>query len=1237
MANVRSRVQLPVGSAQWVANERVQALQFVDQDVEDFAFSARNELDWLNEHMTDIFTKNAINVVDVFKTPGKLRGKTPRTARKRNPLETRAPLTDIFSTNIQAKDSPAHATAFYKQVSQFQVAEDPGHSVNGRDVPTNGGNPAITGKENMDSGYHGMTGDEMDPINGLASQAEEIRSPGDGSSPVRAPIRKSSLSFATLPAREPLTTKKSFGPGVSRASHVDHNPMGMANRASHFESKQGGDIPGDRSEIPRAQVEEYHDVMDIDTEEKPAITLEEGGRDAKSTEDHNKTSTQRLHDRINMLGQSHAPRPTKSIPSLAAISQLNYPDLRAESEHPVSAIADADAQKSTAFHILDDDEEDWIPQMPVRAPLSTRPQLTKSFSAEVMEKISGKNSIGGLEHAHDSPSQTRTVTMGSPLRHHTLPEEADGHDEGPIAHVPVSPPSGVGAAGVTRKKADTVSHPALSSSSWDLNQVQDSTTPLGSPKRFVDNPLSASKNKMSSILKSAKNLFVASAGVSAEAKMETLSPHSMRLRSKAHSPAVDKIRSAKLPPANEDLYPKIDVDMDEAIPVQPQASESPKQSNVRRTRSSTAKEQQEKECEAKTQHEEESNVGPSEVKGKTAGSGHTTVANIDIPEARQAMLPPALPKGQSKSNQNQKGREVRRPTRPTKETAPKAKPVAIHIPTASQREFNNRKTNQTHPSNSALAATLQDTLGGPQSKPKQQNPANKASTASSYSATSSTTSKKGTSTIGRPKALIAAAKKKEQAEIEARRKADHKRDIEQKRAAQQEEEARKRQDQSKKREEELDKLEEQARKRDEEKAKKREEEALKKRVAEEEEYKKHAAERAAERNELRRQEELQRLPPGEKYDAARTQALRAKLQKAKERWGMLKPPEEKPRPQLPARAEPSNDLAHALQQEKTHAAPAQPRGELANGRPYSRMDSLLESNRIARMEHIQEFSRQVNQHVNQQMNQQPNYPPINPARPPKRAPLTESSDEAQHRPNDPRGGLPYQQNESKRRRTGQEEPEEDVPRAAGTSNVRKDGPNSIFSSGYTSSAPYQGGHTIPAFLQSNPLQTQTNQLQANPNGPQRKLPAHPMALAATSNAQIPFASSSSNQPSQNTANRNFSPGYQMGDAIDLPDINTDSEDDDSALDTSLPSWADSPALNETLARQQLMNPEEVFGPIAPLHMEEIFKNKDRHHRFRSRTSSANWSGQDRLTEDEIRKDMEGRERLQRNGGWTYDT
>lgn len=53
----RSKMQVPVGSAQWIQNEREQAAQFIEQELEEFSFSARNELEWLNEHMADIFSK----------------------------------------------------------------------------------------------------------------------------------------------------------------------------------------------------------------------------------------------------------------------------------------------------------------------------------------------------------------------------------------------------------------------------------------------------------------------------------------------------------------------------------------------------------------------------------------------------------------------------------------------------------------------------------------------------------------------------------------------------------------------------------------------------------------------------------------------------------------------------------------------------------------------------------------------------------------------------------------------------------------------------------------------------------------------------------------------------------------------------------------------------------------------------------------------------------------------------
>lgn len=50
--------RLQVGSTPWVAEERSSALQIVQSEVEEFSFSARNEMEWLNEHMAGIFDEN---------------------------------------------------------------------------------------------------------------------------------------------------------------------------------------------------------------------------------------------------------------------------------------------------------------------------------------------------------------------------------------------------------------------------------------------------------------------------------------------------------------------------------------------------------------------------------------------------------------------------------------------------------------------------------------------------------------------------------------------------------------------------------------------------------------------------------------------------------------------------------------------------------------------------------------------------------------------------------------------------------------------------------------------------------------------------------------------------------------------------------------------------------------------------------------------------------------------------
>ncbi|KAL4241442.1 INCENP family protein [Abortiporus biennis] len=91
-------------------------------------------------------------------------------------------------------------------------------------------------------------------------------------------------------------------------------------------------------------------------------------------------------------------------------------------------------------------------------------------------------------------------------------------------------------------------------------------------------------------------------------------------------------------------------------------------------------------------------------------------------------------------------------------------------------------------------------------------------------------------------------------------------------------------------------------------------------------------------------------------------------------------------------------------------------------------------------------------------------------------------------------------------------------------------------------------------------------------------------------------------------------------SIELPDINSeysDSDDEDRPRTFDPPEWAQSPNLGAALQQQSTMNPDDIFGRIGPLRMEEIFRT--RQSRFRARTSSANWTGTDQLTAEEERE------------------
>ena len=212
----------------------------------------------------------------------------------------------------------------------------------------------------------------------------------EGSSPPKTLVRKSSLTFASLPAREPLATKKSIGNQGTRNSNADTS-KGAMNRSSYFERFTGGKSLGGMKNIE-------DDKMDFDTETEDTDKAKD--EEEQLTRLHNKSSTQRLHERINLLATTQPARPTKSIPS-AANAQTNYPDLARE--NPVAEVGKEKTQPSAktikaipSEYAKLDDEDDWIMPSAPKNESEGRPTLTKSRSVDVMEDIKGRDNISGF-------------------------------------------------------------------------------------------------------------------------------------------------------------------------------------------------------------------------------------------------------------------------------------------------------------------------------------------------------------------------------------------------------------------------------------------------------------------------------------------------------------------------------------------------------------------------------------------------------------------------------------------------------------------------------------------------------------------------------------------------------------------------------------------------------------------------------------------------------------------------
>ncbi len=622
----------------------------------------------------------------------------------------------------------------------------------------------------------------------------DIQTPSDGSSPFRPIVRKSSLNFASLPAREPITTKKSLGNRASRISQLEQP------RASYYGRSTGGKSLGNI--VPENQDD---DEMDIDT-----LDSTQEDDDIKIARLHNKTSTQRLQDQISMLGQSQPNvRPSKSIAG-GGQSQISQP--AQQSQHSQSQ--EAPAHKSPQLTerpppgaFPQDEEDSWIgpPTATISQPsiFSPRPPAVKSQSTDIMDGIYGKEP----NPQFNIPKRGDEQRHVSPAREPAIPEQTIstmGHMKSVSTSVLRSPKKAGDSPG--HKKAISVSNPNPSINS---KEGDDSTSRKSPPRSFRGSPVKAAKDKFSSILKASRGLFASSALVSADAKVSSnFSPPNTSRLGLHHTPSFEDVLSQtkRNEPAYPNLNPQNQDDQPSRLP------DGPPKASARKTRASTEREERkheegiraaeakearkmevqlerarkkvkeearvfhqeqervaamqkqvaakDQERQAKASHDEISRAtrkSPRKTKAQLEAEGIAAAAsstdelahkNIEMSHESHAMPPPPRPKSQI-------GRPAaKRPLRPAKEPLTRAKPpTVIRVDTGSQRGH------QYHPSNSTLSATLQESLAS--SSSQQTGPSHglrhKAST-SSIQSKASTNSFRSTAT----RALEAAARKKEQ-------------------------------------------------------------------------------------------------------------------------------------------------------------------------------------------------------------------------------------------------------------------------------------------------------------------------------------------------------------------------------------------------------------------------------------------------------------------------------------------
>lgn len=570
-------------------------------------------------------------------------------------------LDELEKTSSARKDASMAPSQLQALPEDEDITEGPGMT-----QITSGNDSALVGGQLQ-------TDPPFDPPSPARTVSDDL---SEASSPERPILRKkSSLTFATLPTRDTILPKKSMGAVNARTSYAE---SGRSTQVALKPTEPEQSLPKRRS----SRRQSNHDVQNQQTTEHEPETdsmVPSRTESSEVSKEHNKTSTQRLHERITMLGKMNPHRPSKSISATATGSQ------------PSSIESIFNGEKLSEPVEAREEDSDWI-----------EPIMTK-----------------GPASAAVSTANNERPSMFLPQKDVSFfPEPEDDIIRAPHLESTSKP--------VSFQSARTA-YPDLSA------LAAASTTPAGSPVRnhtYAENPLSASKAKLFDMFKSARSIFASSAGTSAQAKMQIIPPQGVQPKSSPESDNEDD----EPPPVSQAL----EASREEPVQVN-QASGAPK------SRRSSARIQQQKEQrdpDTEVQHME---IDVQEMQVQTVAKAATDAKPSELKKTALA------------TSQMSKHGELRRPgPKQAPDTQAKGRPAPVSIRVASQR------VGQGAPSTTALGSTLHESL----SQSTQQRPPptlkTKGSNSSIKSGLTGTIGKGSAAAASRPKALEAAARKKEQ-------------------------------------------------------------------------------------------------------------------------------------------------------------------------------------------------------------------------------------------------------------------------------------------------------------------------------------------------------------------------------------------------------------------------------------------------------------------------------------------